>query len=70
MGWRVSVDACCHVNWKAYEVALHELKIGHHHWVAKHVAGHCGVNEKMKVWKKRDTDECPQCRKCKIAQHM
>jgi hypothetical protein len=67
---RMSVNACHHVNWKACKVALHKLKIGCWHWVAKNVASHCGVNGKKKEWKKRDTAECPQCGKCKTAQHM
>ena len=65
-----SLDYSRKVNWEAIGQAMKSLKIGRRHWVAKHCLGHCGVNAKMKEWKKRDSSDCPRCGKRETARHV
>jgi hypothetical protein len=64
---RLPETATRKVNWDACEQAMKSLPLNRRHWVVKHVAGHCGVNSKLKEWKMRESDECPMCEEVETA---
>jgi hypothetical protein len=67
---RLPETATRKVNWDACEQAMKSLPLNRRHWVGKHVAGHCGVNSKLKEWKMRESDECPMCEEVETARHV
>jgi len=67
---RMTEDFSQKVNWIACEKVMRSLKIGRHHWVAKHMSGHCRVGTCMKKWKKQETDQCPRCSEQEDARHV
>jgi hypothetical protein len=49
------------VNWLACKKVMKNLKIGHKHWIAKHISGHAGVRVKKVQWKMETSAACPRC---------
>ena len=58
---RVKTAGITEKVWKTMHAALATLTLRRQIWLLKHISGYCATGKKMKLWKKRDTDECPLC---------
>ncbi len=66
----INKDAIDLVDWEAVQKALKEVPKLRKIFITKHTMGMCGVGKFMKLWKKRETDECPRCGKFEDSSHV
>ena len=67
---RISEGHTEEVQWEWYRRAVQTMPPGQRQWSTKHFSGWEGTGTKMKLWKQRDTDECPRCKEKEDSRHI
>ena len=63
-------EAFDRVDWDTVRCAMKNFPPLFWMWVMKHVSGHCGVGQQMKLHGKWDNDKCPCCEEVERAPHV